>query len=46
MTTPPTMSPIEYQSLAKRTAGRFENINDALVYGLLSAGFFGWLWPR
>jgi len=25
------MSPIEYQSLAKRTAGRFENINDALV---------------
>ena len=23
-----------------------KNIFDALMYGLLTAGVFGWLWPR
>jgi len=23
-----------------------KNLFDALMYGLLTAGFFGWLWPR
>ncbi|HQQ77799.1 MAG TPA: hypothetical protein PLB01_10620 [Thermoanaerobaculia bacterium] len=24
----------------------FRNVFDGLVYGLVTAGFFGWLWPR
>jgi hypothetical protein len=24
----------------------FKHVFDGLVYGLLTAGFFGWLWPR
>jgi hypothetical protein len=23
-----------------------KDLADALIYGLLSAGIFGWLWPR
>lgn len=24
----------------------FRNVLDGLIYGLVTAGFFGWLWPR
>jgi hypothetical protein len=31
----------------KRSWGTtFRNVLDGLIYGLVTAGFFGWLWPR
>jgi hypothetical protein len=31
----------------KRSWGTtFRNVLDGLIYGLITAGFFGWLWPR
>ena len=32
--------------MGKPWSSTFKDLADALIYGLLSAGIFGWLWPR
>jgi len=32
--------------MGKPWSSVIKDLADALIYGLLSAGVFGWLWPR
>ena len=32
--------------MGKPWSSVIKDLADALIYGLLSAGIFGWLWPR
>jgi len=32
--------------MGKPWGSALKDLADALIYGLLSAGVFGWLWPR